>query len=127
MKTKWGWKAVRIGTTGSIYKGCVMWDMRFLYHPHEGSRIIPVDKWLEAKARWVRKLGDRNKTSRAYRAGFQFLATRADVERFNELTKGKYSFIRVRVRQTWRKPTKGSKSMMARFLFVPNPIDATFY
>ena len=132
MKYKTGWKAVRVSLNSFIRVPTPDLNMvsvpimRFLFHSHNGSRIIPTGVWLEAKAKWVYNPG-KKKTGRAYRAGFQFLATRADVARFNELTKGKYSFVRVRVRQTWKKPTKGSKSMMARFLYVPNFFEAEFY
>jgi hypothetical protein len=121
-----GWKAVRVSRAGSIHRGVVVPELRFLYHSHNGSRIIPTGRWLEAKAKWVYNPG-KKKTGTAYRAGFQYLPTRAEVAHFNALTKGKYSFIKVRVRQTWKKPTKNSKSMMARFLFVPDFLKAEFY
>ena len=126
-KIKFGWKAVRCDMTRpTVVAGRAAPTLRFLYHSHNGRTAIPTGLWLEAKAKWVYNPG-KKKTGTAYRAGFQYLASRIAVERFNTLTKGKYSFIRVRVRQVWRKPTKGSKSMMARFLFVPHFYDAVFY
>ena len=127
VKIKTGWKAVRVSERiGSIRNGCVVPTLRFLFHSHNGSRTITTGVWLEAKAKWVYNPG-KKKTGKAYRAGFQYLPTRTDVARFNALTKGKYSFLKVRVRQVWRKPTNNSRSMLARFLFVPDFFKAEFY
>ena len=121
-----GWKAVRVSSCGSIWRGTVVPTLRFLYHTHNGSAVIPRGVWLEAKAKWVHNPGKKI-AGRSYRAGFQYLKTRADVRAFDKLTKGKYSFIKVQVRQVWRKPTEGSKSMMARFLFVPDHTKTEWY
>jgi hypothetical protein len=54
-----GYKAFRIDEKGRL---------RFLFHAHKGSSIVPLDEWITAKRRWGREA-----KGRKYRVAFHFL------------------------------------------------------
>ncbi len=103
-----GWKAFRY--TGEK-------NLRFLFHTHNGSSVVPFNEWIEAKQRWVQD-GNRSKK---YRAGFHFFRRREDIGRFQKLTKGKYWILMVEVKDIWQKPNSSVKSWLARQIRVPYP------
>lgn len=96
-----GWKAFRRDALGQL---------RFLFHAHAGSSVVPLDVWIAAKARWVTD-GQRQ---RKYRSGFHFIRDERHIERFNRLTGGKYVFLPVQVRGIRPKPRTTVGSWLAR-------------
>jgi hypothetical protein len=103
-----GWKAFRLDAQGRL---------RFLFHAHAGSSVVPLNAWISSVARWVTD-GQRQKK---YRSGFHFIHEEHHIERFNRLTKNKYVFVRVRVRSIRPKPRTSVGSWLAREIFVPKP------
>lgn len=100
-----GWKAFRIGKDGKL---------RFLFHTHNGTSVVPFNQWIEAKQKWV-KDGSRAKK---YRSGFHYFHDPNDIARFNKLTKNKYRIFIVNVRDVWQKPNSSVKSWLAKRLYV---------
>lgn len=101
-----GWKAFRY--TGGR-------NLRFLFHAHNGSSVVPFNQWIEAKQKWVKE-----GSGRRYRSGFHFFRSPNDTDRFNKLTKNKYWILRIRVEGIRQKP-RSSESWLARRIFVPYP------
>jgi hypothetical protein len=101
-----GLKAFRVDQQGRL---------RFLFHAHNGSSVVPVGEWIEAKAKWASE-GQRR---RKYRCGFHFFPVGADMRAFNALTKGKYRIVRVRVEDVRPKPRSSVGSWLARRIYVP--------
>jgi hypothetical protein len=101
-----GRKAFRLDASGRL---------RFLFHAHAGSSIVPLDVWITAKARWVTD-GQRQKK---YRSGFHFIRDERHIERFNRLTKSKYVFLPVQVRDIRPKPRTTVGSWLAREVRIP--------
>lgn len=106
MRHSTGWKAFRLDAQGRL---------RFLFHAHAGTSVVPFDTWIEAKAKWV--IDGQRQTK--YRSGFHFIREPRHIERFNRLTKNKYVFLRVRVRGIRPKPRTSVGSWLAREIFVP--------
>ncbi|GEM_PF-6228151 len=102
------WKAFRLDKQGRL---------RFLFHGHAGTTLVPVGTWLEAKAHWVRDSGDRNQ--KAYRAGFHCFPRREDADRFEKRIRGKYFILPVLVSAARPKPRTNVGSWLARYLLVP--------
>jgi len=99
-----GWKAFRLDRQGQL---------RFLFHAHKGTTVVPVGAWLEAKARWVSDAG------RPYRSGFHFFRKWDDVLNFHRQTKEKYVVMTVLVAKVRPKPRTIAGSWIARYLYVP--------
>jgi hypothetical protein len=89
--------------------------LRFLFHAHNKSSIVPRGQWLEAKAKLVRE-GSRQKK---YRSGFHFFPMDADITLFQTLTKNKYEVVEVEVKHFRKKPRSSVGSYLARYLYVP--------
>jgi len=109
-RTVTGWKAFR----GPDEEG--RWDgksLHFLFHGHGGSRLVPMDRWLHAKARRVR-----DGRGRWYRSGFHFLERVEDALAFDRLTKGKYVFFLVEARRTRPKPRSRAGIRLAQDIKV---------
>ena len=98
-----GWKAFRNEKDG----------LHFLFRGHEGSTRAPLRAWLTSKAGWVRDGGGRK-----YRAGFHFMKDWNDALKFNKLTKGKYVFRLVEVRDVRLKPGSRTGIWLARGIFI---------
>jgi hypothetical protein len=98
-------KAFRVDTKGRL---------RFLFHSHQGSSVVPLDRWIETKRPWVTD-GSRQKM---YRSAFHFLREQHRIERFNALTKNKYVMIPIRARGVERKPRTNVGSWLAKEVFV---------
>lgn len=105
MKTITGLKAFRVDDRGRL---------RFLFHAHEGTSVVPLDRWIETKRPWVTD-GQRQKM---YRSAFHFLREPERVANFNRLTKGKYVMIPIRARGVEPKPRTNVGSWLARKIFV---------
>jgi len=101
-----GWKAFRVDSRGRV---------RFLFHAHDGSSIVPFNTWIRSKARWVTD-GQRQKK---YRSGFHFLVETERIDKFDRLTKGKYIFLQVQVRNARPKPRTNVGSWIAQEILVP--------
>ena len=99
------WKAFRVDKQGRL---------RFLFQTHNGTSLVPIGVWLEARAIWVREAD-----SRRYRAGFHCFRDWQAVLAFQKLTKGKYVVREVLVADLRRKPQTRAGSWLARRLFVP--------
>lgn len=108
------WKAFRRDNRGRL---------RFMFHPHGETSVVPLGTWLETKARWVHNPGKKIKGT-AYRAGFHCFLRRADADRFEKLTKGKYLIRPVLVSGVWPKPRSRVGSWLTRRLFVPKEGEA---
>jgi hypothetical protein len=100
-----GTKAFRVDGKGRL---------RFLFHAHQGSSVVPLDRWIETKRPWVTD-GSRQKM---YRAAFHFLRDRDRVEKFDRLTQGKYVMIPIKAQGAERKPRTNVGSWLARKIFV---------
>ena len=105
IKVGYGVKAVRIDKFNQA---------RFLYQAHEGSSLITLNRWLKAKARWVTD-GSRQKK---YRSGFHYFRYYDDAKKFNKLTKGKYFFFLVKVKNARPKPRSKAGSWLAGEIFI---------
>jgi hypothetical protein len=101
------WKAFKLDRQGRL---------RFLFHTHAGTSIVPLGTWMEAKSRWVR---DASNHDRAYRSGFHIFRRLEDVVNFQNLTKGKYIVLPVLVANVWQKPHSRVGSWIAYRLYVP--------
>ena len=99
------WKAFRLDQQGRL---------RFLFQAHAGTTLVPVETWLEAKARWVQEAD-----SRKYRSGFHCFRDWEAVLAFQKLTKGKYVIREVLVAGLRQKPRSRTGSWLARRLYVP--------
>lgn len=91
--------------------------LRFLFHAHEGSSLVPFNQWLTAKRRWVKD----GTSKRKYRSGFHFFPRGADMATFAALTKQKYIILPVRVRDVAPKPGSSVGSWIAREIYIPRP------
>jgi len=101
-------KAFRIDADGRL---------RFLFHAHQHSSLVPLDTWLEARAKWVQ---DGSGQKRKYRSGFHFFPTGAETGLFDKLTKCKYTILPVIVEDVHPKPRSSVGSWIARRLYVPS-------
>src|SRR3990172_12044783 len=103
------WKAFRRDKQGRL---------RFLFHPHAGTSIVPFGTWLEAKARWVANPGKKRRSNKRFRAGFHFFPHREDADKFEKLTEGKYIILPVLVSDVRPKPRTNVASWLPpRFYF----------
>jgi hypothetical protein len=100
-----GYKAFRIDERGRL---------RFLFHAHNGSSIVPLDRWITTKRRWGREA-----KGKKYRVAFHFLKYKEDIARFDKLTKGKYLIFPVKVKNVEPKPRTNVGSWLATHLYVP--------
>jgi len=100
-----GVKAFRIDKKGVL---------RFLFHAHEGSSVVPLDRFIEAKRRWVKDGTSRRK----YRSGFHFFPEGADMATFMALTKQKYVTVTVLAMGVEPKPRSSVGSWLARKIMV---------
>jgi hypothetical protein len=91
-------------------------QLRFLFHTHGGSSLVPMDCWLSTKRPWVTD-GSRQKK---YRSGFHFLQDKNDIIQFQKLTKGKYIIVPVQVQGIERKPRTNVGSWLACKIRVPS-------
>ena len=92
-------------------------DLRFLFHGLDGSRTVPLNKWLKAKQRRVKDGTSKHK----YLSGFHFFLDRAARSRFDRLTKFKYYTQQVMVRGLRPKPRSSVGAWLADELYVPEP------
>jgi hypothetical protein len=100
-----GFKAFRVDDNGRL---------RYLFRTHEGSSLVQLDVWMTAKKKWVREA-----KGRKYRSGFHFLRTDEHIEKFMKLTKNKYVFVPVHVRNIRPKPHTSVGSWLAQEIRVP--------
>jgi len=100
-----GFKAFRIDNQGRL---------RYLFRAHEGTSLVQLDTWMTAKQKWVREA-----QGRKYRSGFHFLRTDEHIEKFMKLTKNKYVFIPVHVRNIRPKPRTSVGSWLAQEIRIP--------
>ena len=107
-QTKLAYKAFRRDKGGTL---------RFLFHGLEGSRIVPLDKWLKAKRRRVKDGTSKHK----YLSGFHVFVDRRAMSRFGKLTKFKYPILPVMVRELRPKPRSSVGAWLADELYVPEP------
>jgi len=88
--------------------------LRYLFHAHEGTSLVEFDVWLKAKQKLVREA-----QGKRYRSGFHFLRTPEHVEKFQKMTKNKYVFIPVHVRNIRPKPRTSVGSWLAQEIRIP--------
>jgi hypothetical protein len=91
-----GYKAFRTDSNGRL---------RYLFRAHEGTSLVQ---------KWVREA-----QGRKYRSGFHFLRTDEHIEKFMKLTKNKYVFIPVHVRNIRPKPRTSVGSWLAQEIRIP--------
>lgn len=103
------WKAFRRDNRGRL---------RFMFHPHGETSVVPLGTWLESKSRWVHNPG-KKEIGKACRSGFHCFLRREDANRFEKLTRGKYVILPVLVTDVRLKPRTNVGSWLARRLFVP--------
>lgn len=101
-----GYKAFRIDSKGQL---------RYLFHAHEGTSLVEFDVWMTAKKKWVREA-----QGKKYRSGFHFLRTDEHVEKFQKMTKNKYVFLPVHVRNIRPKPRTSVGSWLAQEIRIPS-------
>jgi len=88
--------------------------LRFLFHAHNGTSVVPLNRFIEAKRRWVTD-GSRQKK---YRAGFHFFPEGADMTKFAALVKNKYVYVTVLAMGVEPKPRSSVGSWLARKIMV---------
>jgi len=91
--------------------------LRFLFHGLEGSRTVPLNRWLKAKKRRVKDGTSKHK----YLSGFHVFVDRQAMSRFGKLTKFKYPILPVLVRGLRPKPRTSVGAWLADELYVPEP------
>ena len=102
------WKAFRVGRQGRL---------RFMFHPHAGSTVVPLSVWLESQAKWVTNPG-KKAGQKHYRAGFHYFRDWESIIAFQKLTKWKYVIRPVLVSGVHPKPRTNVGSWLARHLYV---------
>ena len=103
---KKGFKAFRLDKDGNL---------RFLFHTHDGSSLVPFNTWITTKRIWVSNPGEKK---RKYRAGFHFMPKIDDMEKFDNLTKGKYVIFPVKFKDIEPKPRTSVGSWLATSMYV---------
>ena len=100
-----GVKAFRLDKSG---------ELRFLFHTHNGTSIVPLNCFIEARRRWVTDGARQTK----YRAGFHFFPDGADMTRFAAQLTKKYLFVTVLAMGIEPKPRSSVGSWLARKIMV---------
>lgn len=91
--------------------------LRTLFHGHEGSRVIPMRRWLRAKEVMVTD-GSRQEH---YLSGWHVLPTRKAATAYLTAFTRRLNRLRIvpcRVRVTRRKPGSPHPVMLARYMWV---------
>jgi hypothetical protein len=86
----------------------------FLYHGLEGSRRVPLGRWLRAERKWIHEGSNPH-----YWSAFHVFSSLADVRRWARMarkTRGRVC-VRVSTRTVRHKPTRGL-SFLARHMQV---------
>ncbi|KKW25134.1 MAG: hypothetical protein VE99_C0003G0059 [candidate division Kazan bacterium GW2011_GWC1_52_13] len=104
------WKAFRVDSKDRL---------RFMFHSHQETTIVPFGVWLKTKARWVRNPGKRR--GKAFRAGFHCFLNKERIASFQKLTDKKYVVLPVWVRNLRPKPRTIVGAYLAQELYVPQP------
>jgi hypothetical protein len=103
-----GMKAFRIDDKGKI---C------FLFHGFRGSKVVPLDRWIETKRPWVQNPGKKLQ-GKSFRAAFHFFREPERVEAFRRLTGDNYVIIPIKARRVEPKPRTNMGSWLAEKIFV---------
>ena len=93
---------------------------QFLFHGVRGSRIVPLDQWLEAEIKW-RKEG----SNPYYWTAFHVYRTMRDIRQWCRLIRifdDRYA-VRVRVDSTRKKPTNGHAILAEKLLVTSKAWD----
>ena len=104
------WKAFRVDSQGRL---------RFMFHPHQGTTIVPFGVWLKTKARWVRNPGKRR--GKAFRSGFHCFLNRRGMAAFKKVVKKEYVVLPVWVRGLRPKPRTIVNAYLAQEIYVTKP------
>ena len=96
--------------------------LKFMFKAHEGTRIVPINRWLKAKQKVVS-----DGTGRQYRAGFHCFLDIEAVHRFVKQTKGKYLIVIVKVKGVRPKPNSTAKAWLAKELLIPHHQEIVYF
>lgn len=91
-----------------------------LYHAHEGSKVLPLGKRLEAYQGTVYNPGKRTTGGKGFRAGFHVFPTLADLIKYSKDMDGSYAVVEVLVSGKIRpKPRSRSTVLLAEEMTIP--------
>jgi hypothetical protein len=91
-----------------------------LYHTHEGSSVLPTNKWLKSAPKVVYNPGKRTTGGKGFRAGFHVFPTLDDLIKYSKTMDGSYAVVEVLVAGRLRpKPRSRSTVLLAERMTIP--------
>lgn len=85
---------------------------RFIFHGVNGSRVVPMDRWIKAKQKLVRN----GSGQMYYKSGFHSFQSMADTARWQKSVRKDYAICRVWVRGVRRKWS--GRCFLSQYMFL---------